>query len=239
MKEYFHHWYSQYLGKEIEMLVFGHEGYPVILFPTEQGKYYDAKDFGIIQSAEELIYNGKIKIYCPESFDSFCWYNYHISPPERVQNYLKVEEMVLKDVLEFAKFDSGYDKVALAGLSFGAYTAMNIAFKYPEKIGYLICVGGMLDIHRFILGHYDDECYYNNPSDYLPGLNDEKLLSAIKAIGIAIGIGNNDDFLFENLRISRILLEKNINHWLDVREGFGHDWHWWKEMFANYLSFIK
>ena len=39
------------MSKDIEMLVFGHQGYPVIHFPCTQGRYYEAKDFGLIETA--------------------------------------------------------------------------------------------------------------------------------------------------------------------------------------------
>ena len=51
------------------MLVFGHAGYPVILFPTSLGRYYQNKDFGLIDSVAHLLDTGKIKIYCPDGID--------------------------------------------------------------------------------------------------------------------------------------------------------------------------
>ncbi|MEZ7500271.1 hypothetical protein QO200_16165 [Flavobacterium sp. Arc3] len=52
MKEEYFKWYSPNLNKEIEMLVFGHSGYPVILFPTSMGSYHENKDMGLIESAK-------------------------------------------------------------------------------------------------------------------------------------------------------------------------------------------
>lgn len=33
MKEEYFKWYSPHLNRDVEMLVFGHAGYPVVLFP--------------------------------------------------------------------------------------------------------------------------------------------------------------------------------------------------------------
>ncbi|MEW6653016.1 MAG: esterase, partial [Bacteroidota bacterium] len=82
MKEQYHTWYTQYLSRDFEMLVFGHTGFPVILFPTSKGKYYENKDNGLIDSAAHLIENGKIKIYCPDGIDAMSWYNYIIHPAD-------------------------------------------------------------------------------------------------------------------------------------------------------------
>jgi esterase/lipase superfamily enzyme len=221
------------------MLVFGHSGYPVIAFPTSRARYYELKDFGLINSAAHLIDSGKIKIYCPDGIDSESWYNYSINPADRVKTYNGYENLILFDVIEFARHETGFDKTALAGCSFGAYHALNLAFRHPDKVSYLICMGGSYNIKQFIHGYYDDNCYFNNPPDYLPGLNDAWYLDRIKEVGIVLGTGEWDMCLQDNLEMSDILNKKNITHWLDVRPGTGHDWHWWHEMFPDYLSRIK
>lgn len=239
MKEEYHKFYTNYLSREFELLVFGHAGYPVILFPTSKGKYYDAKDFKLIEAASSLIDTGKIKIYCPDSVDTESWYNYDIQPADRVKTHIGYENVILNDVIEFVKYETGRTKVGVAGCGFGGYHAANIAFRHPDKIGYLISMSGEFDIKKFIMGYYDDDCYYNNPPDYLPGLKDYYILQEIKSMGIVLSTGVHDFSLDENVRLSNILNEKGINHWLDVVPGGRHDWHWWKESFPKYLSRVE
>lgn len=221
------------------MLVFGHSGFPVILFPTSRGRYYQCKDFKLVEAASDLINSGRIKIYCPDGIDSESWYNYSIHPADRVKTHIGYQELILNDVIEFAKYDSGMRKVTLSGCSFGAYHAANMAFRYPDRVSYLLCMGGAYNIKQFIMGYYDDNCYYNNPPDYLSGLNDLWYLSRYREMGIVLGTGELDMCLDENILLSKILNEKNIKHWLDVRKGTGHDWNWWREMFPYYLSQIN
>lgn len=220
------------------MLVFGNEGIPVIVFPTSQQRYYELKDQKLIESAAGLIDSGKIKIYCPDSVDSDSWYNNSIHPSDRVKTHIGYENLILNDVIEFAKHDTGMKKVTLAGCSFGAYHAANISFKYPDKVSNLICMGGCFDIKQFIFGFYDDNCYFNNPPDYMPNLNDKWYLNNIKQINIILGTGEWDMCLDESLKLSKILKDKNIKHLIDVRKGAGHDWPWWRQMFPEYLSKI-
>ena len=221
------------------MLVFGNTGFPVIVFPTSRARYYQAKDFGLINAATNLIDSGKIKIYCPDSIDNDSWYNKNIHPAERVKNQITYEEVILNDVIEFAFQDTGFDKVALAGCSFGGYHSSNIAFRHPDKVGYLFTMGGASNIKRFLDGYYDDNCYFNNPPDYLPNLSDEWYLYRIKKMGIILGTGDSDMCLDENKILSDILNKKHIPHCLDLRKNTGHDWNWWKEMFVDYLSKIE
>ena len=116
------------------MLVFGHAGFPVILFPTSKGRYYEYKDFKLIESARHLIDAGRIKIYCPDSVDEMSWYNYSIHPADRVKTHIGYENVILRDVIPFAKYETGQLKVAVGGCNFGGYHAANIAFRHPDQI---------------------------------------------------------------------------------------------------------
>lgn len=239
MKEEYFKWFSYYLNREFEMLVFGHSGYPVILFPTSKGHYYENKDFGLIDSAAELIEQGKIKIYCPDSADAQSWYDYSVHPSERVLTHIAYENTILNDVIGYINHDTGHEKAIAAGCGFGAYHAANLAFRHPDLISHIFCMGGFFDIKQFIFGFYDDNCYFNNPPDYLPNLTDPWYLDRIRQMGIVLGTGGQDICLNENISLSNILSRKDINHWLDIREGTGNSWQLWKEMFPRYLALIN
>lgn len=238
MKEFYYKWYSQYLSRDFEMLVFGETGMPIILFPTSHGRYYENKDKGLIQSVEKYIDEGSVKIFCPDGIDGESWENYDIEPRDRVQKHLAYERLIINDVIGFAKHDTKYQKVFVSGCSFGGYHSANIAFKYPDRVSGLISMSGTFDIKPFIWGYYDDDCYFNCPIDYLPGLTDPWYIERIKKMKIILGTGTNDMCLDENINISNILHQKNIPHVLDVGNGIGHDWNWWKEMFPRYIKMI-
>src|SRR5690606_9141350 len=167
------------------------------------------------------------------------WYNYSIHPADRVKTHIAYENLILHDVIEFAKYETGAERVGVAGCSFGAYHASNLAFRHPDKIGYLISMSGAFDIKQFIMGYYDDNCYFNNPPDFLPNLNDEWYLERFRQLRIILGTGEYDICLDENKRLSQILNSKNIDHWLDIRKGAAHDWPYWKEMFKDYLAKVN
>ena len=238
MKEEYFKWYTNYLERDFEMLVFGHAGYPIILFPTSKGRYYECKDFKLIDSAAKLIDEGKIKIYCPDGVDKDSWYNYSIHPADRVKTHIGYENVILNDVIGYVNHDSGDVRIGAAGCGLGAYHAANLAFRHPDLIGSLICIGGMYDIKQFIFGYYDDDCYYNNPPDYLPNLTDPWYLGKIKEMKIILGTGDQDMYLNDNINLSKMLSDKGVNHTLDMRSGAGNDWQWWREMFAEYLAKI-
>jgi esterase/lipase superfamily enzyme len=233
--EQYHLWHSQSLSRDMEMLVFGNRGYPVILFPTSMGRYHQNKDFGLIDSVRWFVDNGLVKIYCPDSIDTQSWYNKSIHPADRARTHMAYDNMLHNEVVPWAMHETGTNKVAMAGCSFGGYHAANYAFKHPDRVAHMFSMGGAFDIKMFTDGYYDDNIFYNNPVDYLPGSNNP----ALWQMNIILGTSEYDICKGYNFQLSNILKVKNINHWLDVRPFAEHDWPIWKEMFPHYLSTIK
>jgi esterase/lipase superfamily enzyme len=232
--EQYHRWYSPNLNHDMEMLVFGDRGYPVILFPTSQGRYFQNKDEGLIDSARWFIDEGLIKIYCPDTLDWLTWYNKGTHPEYRARNYAWYDKMLYEELVPWAIHETGIGKVAFAGCSFGGYHAANFALKHPEKAGHLFSMSGAFDIRQFTGDYYDGNVFFNNPVDFLPGNNQHGLWQ----MNIILGTAGHDICLNDNIRLSNILKEKHINHWLDIRPNATHDWLVWKTMFPHYLSTI-
>lgn len=239
MQEQYVKWYTKHLSRDFEMLVFGHAGYPVILFPTSRGRYFENKDFKLVESASSLIDGGLVKIYCPDGIDEASWYNKSIHPADRVKTYLGYEQVIVQDVFDFARRETGSGKVAVAGCSFGAYHAANLAFRHPDMVGYLISLSGAFNIKQFLDGYYDENCYFNNPPDYVPGQKDPWFLTNMKQMGIVLNAGQQDPCYGETTHLSWLLKQKRVEHWLDIVPGFGHDWPWWREKFPFYVSLMK
>ena len=234
MKEEYFKWHSPSLGHETEMLVFGHAGYPLILFPTSMGRYYQNKDFKLLDSVAWFLDNGLVKIYCPDSIDNQSWYNKQCHPADRARNHNRYDRMIREELVPRAMHETGGNKIAWAGCSFGGYHAINFGFRYPSITGFIFSMAGAFDIKPQVDGYYDDDVYYNNPPDYMPNLSD----SAAWNMGIVLGTSDQDICLDANIQMSEILARKNIQHWLDIRQGV-HDWPVWRDMFPHYLSLMK
>jgi esterase/lipase superfamily enzyme len=227
-------WYSPTLNLDTEMLVYGHYGKPVIIFPTTMGRFFESTDFGLVESAKWFVDEGKVKLYCVDSIDKYSWYNKGAHPAERAKNHAWFDQFVYAEIVRPILDKFGLEKIAVAGASFGAYHAANFAFKHPEVVSDLIAMSGAFDISNFVSGHYDDNIYYNNPVDYLPGSNHPDLWK----MNIILGVGEWDICLDATNRLSGILNSKGINHWYDLRRWEKHDWPLWRDMFPHYLSTI-
>lgn len=234
MKEEHVKWYSHTLGREMETLIYGHQGYPVLLFPSSQGRYYEAKDFDLIGAVKWFLDQGLVKIYCPDSIDSLSWYNKGIHPADRVRNHILYDKYLVEELVGKIRHETGYGKICVTGPSFGAFHALNFAFRHPELVSHLFAMSGKYDIKSFLDGYFDDNAYFNNPVDYVPGSQNPQLWN----MKIILGTGEHDICRNATVQMSEILKTKNIDHWLDIRQGQEHDWPLWKDMLPHYLSMI-
>ena len=232
MKEAYHKWYSPTLEEETELLVFGFAGRPVILFATSMGRYYEAKDRGLIDSIAWFIDNGDITVYCPSNIDHCSWYNKSLHPRDRALKQQQYDTFIKDEVYSRAKNETGREKVITAGCSFGGYHAANFGLRHADITEAIISMSGIFDINTYTDGVESDEIYFNNPmaflrDDHRPELWQQRFI---------LGTTWTDICLEQNQRLAGILQEKNIEHWLDIRGHQPHDWPVWKEMFPHYIS---
>ena len=80
MNREYHKWFSNRLGREMELLVFGRAGEPVLVFPTSGGRFYDFEDRGMIAAVTDKIDAGQLQVFCVDSVDLESWYNRQIPP---------------------------------------------------------------------------------------------------------------------------------------------------------------
>lgn len=232
MQEEYIKWYSPNLSMDIDMLTFGHGGYPVLLFPTSQGRYYENKDFKLIEAIEHYINSGTVKVYCPDGIDGLSFYNKGVHPAERIRNHIWYDKMLLEELVTRAQHDTGHHKVITAGCSFGGYHAANFAFRYPWLVSHVFSMSGAFDISGQFYGFYNEDVYFHNPVDYLPNADNPELWN----MNIVLGTSDQDICRPYNEQLSEILNKKGIAHWLDIRPNAVHDWPIWREMFPDYLS---
>jgi esterase/lipase superfamily enzyme len=92
-------------------------------------------------------------------------------------------------------------------------------------------MGGAFNIRSRVHGYYDDNIFFNNPVDFIPGLTNHHIYN----MGIVLGVGDQDFCRAANEELSAMLGAKGVNHWLDVRPG-PHDWPVWRQMFPEYVG---
>lgn len=230
-------WWSPSLGRDMEMLVFGHAGTPVLAFPSSMGRFHEWEDFNMIDAVRSQLEAGHNMVFCIDSVDAESFYNKLADPYVRIKRHEQYEQYVFGEVLPFIRHRAGNDFIIAAGASFGGYHAANVVLKQPWQFGKLIALSGAFDIRSFLDGFYDDNVYYNNPVDYVPGLQDSGILEALRKTQLVFTVGEHDPCRDANFRIHDLLNAKGIPHTLDVLHGaFGHDWPWWRALLRTHIA---
>lgn len=236
MRRDYHNWYSHRLGRNMELLAYGHAGLPVLVFPTSRGKFYEYENAGMIHALHEKIEAGNLQVFCIDSVDSESWYNRGIHPHDRVMRQNAYESYIIYEVIPLMKGVSGAQQICTTGSSLGAFQAFNFAMRHPDVTTACISMSGCFDMKQFMDGYYDSDFYFNNPVDYLPNMSDPWFLDRYRTMRIVLGVGDHDICLGENFRIADILGQKGIPHWLDVWTGGEvHDWPLWQRMAVKFF----
>lgn len=222
----------------MEILVFGHGGIPVLVFPTSMGRFFEYEDRGMVGALSDQIISGNIQLYCVDSVDVESWYNGGAHPRWRVIRHLQYEQYITNEAIPFMKSRNRSQKLYVTGCSFGGYHAVNLTLRHPDIINSCISLGGAFDIKPFLHGYYDDDVYFNNPMDFLPNLSNDWYLNHYRTkSGFILATGEWDMCLDANLKLSAALNDKGVKHWLDVwGDHTEHDWPWWQLMIRKYLS---
>ena len=65
--------YSNCLQRDMEFKIYGHGGIPLLVFPAQDGRFYDFENFGMINTISDKIEEGKVQVFCIDSVDSESW----------------------------------------------------------------------------------------------------------------------------------------------------------------------
>lgn len=238
MNREYHKWWSPRLNRDMELLVFGHSGQPVLVFPSSMGKFYEYEDRGMVGALWEPIQAGRLMLFCVDSVDTESWYCRWAHPSGRVRRHVQYEDYLLYEVLPLMHQRCGNRRIAVTGCSFGGYHCTNFALRHPDVVNQSVSMSGAYDIHSFLDGYYDDLCYFNCPVDFVPNISDPWFLNQYRHdIRWIFAAGEHDICLGQNRKISGIFGAKGIPHWFDFW-GLGavHDWPLWRDMVRKYFT---
>jgi esterase/lipase superfamily enzyme len=238
-----HELYSPAIGAAGSVLAYGHYGRPVLAFPAEAGRAWDWQDNGMVGALESLLSDGRIKLYCVDSFDAATWSNGSLPLEERARQHGRYESWILDQVLPFIAADTeGATEVVTVGISLGAFHAVNFALKRADVFPLAIGLSGNYDPAAWNgWGERGEATYFNNPLDYVGHLGGDHLewLRSRLSVLLVCGQGMWEDStgaLESSKRLAWLLGEKEIRHELDLwGHDVPHDWPSWRAQIAHHL----
>ena len=224
--------FSPSLGRDMELLHFGHAGRTLLVFPTSQGRFYQWEDFGLVGGISDFIESGAVQLVCVDSVDSESWYARDKPPADRLRRHLQYETYILNEILPRLA-----GPPVAAGASFGALHAALLAARHPSSVGGFIALSGAFDTSRWLDGYHDDNAYFTNLFEFLPGLTDEAYLGPLRAEHPkVIATGEHDPNVEDSRKLAGLLRAKGVDAGLDIWPGWAHDWPFWKDMMRRYLA---
>lgn len=236
MKRSYHRWFSPSLGRDMELLVFGHAGARVLAFPPSKHPFYDWENRGLVAALAWHVENGHLQLVCVDQVDLEGWYGWWRHPSQRARRQQQYDRYLADEVVPFTRGINANPYLICAGPSFGAYHAVNFALRHPGLVSRVLGMSGIYDITRFTDGYYDEAVYFHNPVDYLANEHDAGRLDAMRRLDIILAVGRDDPLRGCNERLSTLLWSKNVWHALRVWDGFAHDWPVWGKMLRLYIG---
>ncbi|MGL5346898.1 MAG: esterase family protein [Peptostreptococcaceae bacterium] len=241
--------YSYCLNRDMEYKVYGHSGKPILVFPAQNGRFYDFENFNMVYSIEHIINSGNVQLFCCDSIDKETWSNVTGDKGHRIymheQWYYYIVNELVPRILEINKNSNGYyaNGILTTGCSLGATHAVNFMFRRPDIFNGCIGLSGYYDTDFAFDSYCDDLVYRNSPIKYLSNMSqDHEFVNKYRQNKIIICCGSGaweDEMTYSLNKIKNILDSKHINAWVDIwGADVDHDWNWWRSQLPYFIENI-
>ena len=233
-------WFSGNLGHDMDVIVYGHAGKPLVCFPSKEGRTRDWESFGMVDCVADMLEQGKLMMFAVDGIDWQSWTNHSIGPADRARRHDDYDRYLAGEVVPFVRDLTGWDRAWATGASMGGYHAANVVFRHPDLFDGLIALSGLYQLGLFVGDDQSEGVYLNSPLRYLPNLEDPWYLARLREAKLAIVVGRGaweDDMLADTRALSGVLAAKGIPAIVDEwGDDVNHDWPWWRKMLPHYLE---
>ena len=235
------------LGVSGHVVAYGQWGRPVLHFPAEGGSAYDIENNGMIHVLAPAIEAGRLKVYAVDANDGASWSNRSIDSESRARQHNAWFAWITDRVALAIHGDcGGWQPIVTAGVSLGAYHAVNAVLRRADLFTHALGMSGNYDPATWHgWGEQGMELYFNNPLAYVPNLHGDHLvwLRSRGFIQLAVGSGAFEEHPTQALPSTRAmahaLWSKGIPCDLDVwGTDTPHDWPSWQRMAVKHLTHL-
>lgn len=229
---------SKALGQPMEMLVYGTAGKPVMVFPSQEGRFFDYENFGMIDTIAPFILEGKIHVYCVDSMDHQSWFS-NQPPADRARRANDYDWAISNEIVPHI-LDDGHAGAGILthGCSFGAYHSANFALRHPDVFDSGIALSGCYNIDFAVGGFSNDDIYAQNPMYYSAVISEKAKRQLLQnLLVVCSGQGAWEEWNGEAITMCNNLRNAGIPVMLDLwGYDVNHDWPWWKKMIVYFLG---
>lgn len=239
-QKYFKTW-SKNLNREMEYKIYGNAGRSVLVFPSQDQRFFEWEDNGMIEVLQPMIDYGEIRLICCDSIDVETWSLSEGDQHERISLHERWYNYIISELIPQVR--RGNETFIATGCSMGGYHSGNIFFRRPDLFDTLLSLSGLFHADYFF-PHYNDELIYrNSPIDFLQNISaDSDLVRQYreKRIICCCGQGEYEGITSAStLRLGHILQNLNVDGWFDLwGSDVSHDFFWWRKQASYFFNDI-
>ena len=234
--------YSNYMGRDMEYKLFGSGGKICIVFPCQNGRFYDYEDFGMVDVLVPEIEEEKLLLVCVDSIDGESICSQTKPYRERIEAYERWHDYIMFELIPRLQHEYGnYEGMLTTGCSMGAYHAANFYFRHPDRFDSVIALSGLYH-GSYLFGDYmDDLVYLNSPIESLSNMpKGHPYMNLYRKNKMIFCVGQGaweDELLDSTRRLDAVLRSKGIPAWIDYwGYDVNHDWDWWKKQMRYFIG---
>lgn len=232
-------WYSKSLGRVMEYKIYGDGGRSMLVFPSQDGRFYDYEDFGMIGVLTPWIERNELHVICCDSIDPETWSSHEGDPRHRIELQERWFRYIIDELIPSVRRDS--ETFITSGCSMGAFHAGNAFFRRPDIFDTLVALSGLYHAGYFFGGYTDELVYNNSPLDFLKWMpSDHHYWDIYRHRRIICCVGQGDweeELLASTRRLDILLKERNVPAWVDYwGYDVAHDWQWWRQQLAYFMG---
>lgn len=235
--------HSKFLNRDMEFKIYGQSGKLCLAIPSQNGKFYEWEDRGMILECSRWIDENKMTMVTCDSIDLESW-SYPYDTKTRMEKHELWIKYIVEELMPSVNQKMNYSgKWIVTGASLGAVHATNLIFRFPQKFDQLLALSGVYDLDMFYGDYHDLNTYMNNPMVYIKNMpSNHPFMDLYKQSQFifVVGQGAWEDECSSSLRqFSNILYDKHIDAWCDFW-GYDvcHDWPWWRKQIHYFMEYM-
>ena len=234
--------FSGQLDREMHMMIYGHDGLPLLGFPTQDAMCRNYENFGMIDQLRDFLEDGKIRLFVPDTVDRESWSARGWDNSFRASRQEQYFHYITEEVIPFMRSRNDQPP-AVTGFSMGANHAVITFLRRPDLFRGVIALSGVYDSDFFFDGWMDPTLYESSPERFLPQMPKDHPYIRLyneRRIILCCGQGAWEDDSLRTLKyLAEVFREKGINAWCDIwGYDVNHDWPWWYKQMRYFLPFM-
>ena len=233
--------YSPALGRDMECMVYGHAGRPVLYIPCQDGRFFDFGDFHMAETLAPWIESGQMIVFSVDTIDKETWSDRRGDPYWRARRHERWMDYLTRELAPRIMDWTGQSGIIAFGCSLGATHALNLFLRRPDLFDRVLALSGIYSAVYGFDNYMDDVVYRNSPVHYLAAMpKDHPFIQLYNRKKGVVCVGQGPWEIPETTRqMAHIFHEKDIHLWVDFWGwDVSHDWDWWYKQVAYFVPYL-